>query len=79
MQLELDLPSEKINVYLNSISVSLEQGDTLHEVKFNYSLNKTEYCKTVKNKTFKDNLPLLEFDRNIPNIVNKINKMILFL
>lgn len=95
LQMHVKLDEFKlIGIFLNSESLSIEEGDTLHEIKNVYATEKTEYDKftkvdiddgTVKMSGYRGRrnstitFPLMPMDPENPQaILNRIKNLIIF-
>ncbi len=83
-----------VGIYLNSESISIEEGSTLHEIKNIYATEKTEYDKFTKMEIDEENLkmsgymgrrnstitfPLMPLDvKNPQALLNRIKTLIIF-
>lgn len=81
LQLHIDLNEGKlIGTYLNSETVSVEEGSNVHEIKNVYSMDKTEYtCFTANGSEKTSSIPLIPLNIDDPKeTVTRIRKLLIF-
>lgn len=81
LQLHMNLDDKRlIGIFLNSESVSIEDGSMVHEIKNVYATNVTEYaCFPKDGSSRRSSLPLIPLDLENPKeTVSRIRKLLIF-
>lgn len=81
IQIHFDLTNKNVSgVFLNSESVSIEEGDMVHEIKNVYAVEQTEYaCFPRDGSSKRSCIPLIPLDMNHPKeTVSRIRKLLIF-
>lgn len=81
LQIHFNLTEKRLGkTVLNSESISIEEGNMVHEVKNVYPMNKTEYAYFSKEgDSRKSSLPLIPLDLDSPKeTVSRIRKLLIF-
>lgn len=81
LQIHIDLTEGRIvGTYLNSETISVEEGTNVHEIKNVYSMDKTEYaCFPKDGSSKKSSIPLIPLNIEDPKeTVSRIRKLLIF-
>jgi hypothetical protein len=81
LRLHVDLTEGKLaGTYLNSEQISVEEGNTVHEVRNVYAVEKTEYaCFPKDGSSKKSSIPLVPLNLlNPKETITRIRKLLIF-
>jgi len=81
LQLHIDLKEHHLSkIILNSETVTIEDGEDVHEIRNIYTMDKTEYTRISKNKSF-DTLKIPLVSENLFNpqeTLIRLKKLLIF-
>jgi len=80
LQVHVDLEIKKLTgIFLNSETLTVEEGSVVHEIKSIYSTKQTEYARFEPGSDKRVNLPLIPLDlKNPEETIKRVKKLIIF-